>query len=320
MELTIGIDVGKTGLDVYADGHGVALRFENTADGVALLALQLTRWREEGHSLSRILCEATGGYERGLTEDMAAHGFTVEIVHAVHVRNFARACGQWAKTDRIDAAMIARYGRTMPPRPKVAPPSPAHRDLRAMLARRDSLIAARIAETNRLDKRLPDIMRQSIERHVAWLKQELALLDRSLRRHVEATPVLRHAVGLLTSVPGIGLLTAAIIVAEVPELGKAALPQLAALTGLAPWNRDSGNFRGKRHIKGGRAVPRKALYMAAFASMKHNPQIRAFYQRLTIAGKPHKLALIACARKLLGFLNTVARRNQPWIENPTCQT
>jgi transposase len=309
MELMIGIDVGKAGLDVYADGLDVACRFENTAAGIALLVEQLAGWDGQGHTLRRILCEATGGYERTLVTDLASHGLVVEVVHATHVRDFARAIGQWAKTDRIDAAMIARFGRTMPARPKAATTTPEHRDLRALLGRRDSLIATRIAETNRLDKHLPDVMRHSIERHVAWLKAELKQLDQALRRHIEATPALCQAIDLLT---------AAMITAELPELGKAGLPQLAALTGLAPWNRDSGSFKGKRHIKGGRAVPRKTLYMAAFASIRHNAQIKIFYQRLTKAGKPHKLAIIACARKLLAILNSVARRNQPWTENYPC--
>ncbi len=315
MELVIGIDVGKFALDIYADGLGQVACFENTAEGISALHAMLDGYLHEGHSLARVLCEATGGYERQLVVGLQVHGIEVDVAHATHVRDFARASGQWAKTDRIDAAMIARYGRIMQPRGKVKVHSPELLELRALLSRRANLIAERIAESNRLDKHLPLVMRQSIERHIAWLKDEVKLLDKALRAQVTQSVTLNKAVRLLTSIPGVGFITAATMVAELPELGHLDLPKLTALVGLAPYNRDSGGFKGKRYIKGGRHVPRGALYMAALASLHHNRQIRAFYDKLTKAGKPPKLALIACARKLLGFINAVAKRNQPWTEN-----
>ena len=316
MEVVIGIDIGKAWLDCYADGVKTAARFANTPAGVLAAAGWISSLRQQGHMVSRILCEATGGYERTAANGFGQTGLQVDVVHATHVRDFARACGQWAKTDGIDAAMIARYGRTMAPRPVRAPVSAEQTLARRLLSRRQSLIATRVAEGNRLDKTLPDAERQSIERHIAWLKDEVRHIDKAIQAAVASCPALRDKVALLASVPGIGALTAMTLLAELPELGRLELPQLAALTGLAPYNRDSGKFTGKRHISGGRTVPRNALYMAAMASLRHNKPIRAFYDRLRSAGKPGKVALIACARKLLAILNAVAKRNSPYLSLP----
>lgn len=316
MEQVIGIDVGKATLDIYADSLGLSERFANTPEGVLALSSRLKEWQRQGHKIGRILCEATGGYERLLAEDFERLGLKVEVVHATHVRDFARACGQWAKTDKIDAAMIARYGRTLKPRATRPAVSPEETVLRRLLSRRQSLISMRIAETNRLDKRLPESERQSIERHIVWLKDEGKQIERAIRALLAQAEPLAESVALLASVPGIGELTAMTLMVELPELGKLELPQLTALVGLAPYNRDSGRFTGKRHIQGGRLTPRNALYMAALASTRHNKTIRDFYMRLRQAGKPAKVALVACARKLLGFLNAVAKRQTPWLENP----
>lgn len=311
MELVIGIDVGKAFLDIYADELGFSERFANTPEGVFAAVGRLAEWRQKGHRESRILCEATGGYERTLVEGFRSAGLVVDVVHATHVRDFARACGQWAKTDKIDAAMIARYGRTMKPRGTRCAVSSEETALRRLLNRRQSLIVVRIAETNRLDKTLPEAERLSIERHVAWLKNEGKQIEQSIRSLIGQSKALRDKIALLASVPGVGELTAMTLVVELPELGKLGLPQLSALVGLAPYNRDSGRFTGKRHIRGGRVVPRNALYMAAMAALRHNKETRGYYERLRQAGKPGKVALIACARKLLGVLNAVASRQSP---------
>jgi transposase len=316
MELIIGVDVGKAMLDAHVDGLKITEAFANTPAGVLALAARMDEWQRQGHEIKRILCEATGGYERTLVDGLQKVERRVDVVHATHVRDFARACGQWAKTDRIDAGVIARYGHIMQPRGTQLETTPEQLQMRRLLSRRQSLIDARIAETNRLDKTLPEVERASIDRHIKWLKTEIKLLETAVNDVVAAHPFLVEKVILLASIPGIGRLTAMTLLAELPELQKWDLPQLTSLVGLAPYNRDSGRFKGKRHIQGGRAVPRRALYMAALASTRHNPQIKAYYRHLRDAGKPAKLALIACAHKLLAFLHAVAKRNSPWIVNP----
>jgi transposase len=306
--VTIGIDVAKARLDIAARPSGAAWQVPNTEEGIASL---LERLQPLAPSL--IVLEASGGWELATVAALAGAKLPVAVVNPRQVHDFAKAVGQLAKTDRLDAGVLARFAEAVRPEPRALPDADAQA-LAALLARRRQLIAMRTAERQRLGTALAAI-RPRIQAHLAWLDQELADLDDDLGNRLRASPLWREREDLLRSVPGVGPVVAVTLVAELPELGQLDRKQIAALVGLAPLARDSGTLRGKRLVWGGRGRVRAALYMAALVATRHNPVIRAFYARLLKAGKAKKVALTACMHKLLLILNAVARTRTPWCHH-----
>jgi transposase len=304
-EVFVGIDVARAALDVAVWPGGAAERVANDAAGVAALAGRLAAL---GPAL--VVLEATGGRERAAAEALVAAGLAVAVVNPRQVRDFARATGRLAKTDALDAAALARFAAAVRPEPRPLP-SAAAVELRALVERRRQVAEMLVQEGNRLPG-LPARAAARVRAHVGWLEAELAELDRELAGAIEADPGRKAADALLRSVPGVGPVLAATVLAELPELGTLGRQQIAALVGVAPLNRDSGARRGKRAVWGGRAAVRATLYMAALVATRHNPAIRAFYARLLAAGKPRKVALVACMRKLLTILNALLRQQTPW--------
>ena len=301
----IGIDVAKAQLDIAVRPSGAQWRIAHDERGIADLV-----GRVQALSPALVVLEATGGREVPLVAALAAAGVPVAVVNPRQVRDFARAIGQLAKTDALDAQVLARFAEVVQPTPRPLPDAQAQ-ELSALLARRRQLIAMRTAERQRLDTALPTV-RHHIQRHIAFLEQELDDLDRHLHDAVRASPLWREQEDLLRSVPGIGPATALTLLAEVPELGHLDRKAIAALVGVAPLNCESGTLRGRRIVWGGRARVRAVLYMAALVASRHNPVIRAFYQRLCAAGKPKKVALTACMHKLLLIANAILRHRTPW--------
>jgi transposase len=301
----VGIDVAKEHLDVAVRPDGTGWRVANDAAGIAALVARLP---EPPPAL--IVLEATGGYERPLAAALAAAGLSVAVVNPRQARDFARATGQLAKTDRLDARALAHFAEAV--RPPARPvPSAEAQALAAILARRRQVVGMLTAEQHRLGTATPPV-RERIAAHIAWLEQELADLDAELARAIAAYPAWRERDALLRSVPGVGPVLSTTLLAELPELGALSRHEVAALAGVAPLNRDSGTRRGKRAVWGGRARVRGALYMAALAATRHNPAIATFYQRLCDAGKAKKTALVACMRKLLTILNALLHHRTPW--------
>jgi transposase len=301
----VGIDVAKAQLDVAVRPSAEQWVAAPDEEGIAALVARLQALRP-----TLIVLEATGGRELPVAAAVATAGLAVAVVNPRQVRDFARAIGQLAKTDALDAQVLARFAEVVRPTPRPLPDAQAQ-ELSALLTRRHQLIAMRTAERQRLDTAVPRV-RAHIQRHIAWLEQELADLDRTLHDALQASPLWREKEDLLRSVPGIGPTTALTLLAEVPELGRLDRKAIAALVGVAPFNCESGTMRGRRIVWGGRARVRAALYMATLAATKHNPTIRAFYQRLCTAGKPKKVALTACMHKLLLIANAILRHCIPW--------
>jgi transposase len=301
----IGIDVSKAVLDVAVlpDGDSWQLAHQDTA--LARLVEQCQTRAPE-----RIIVEASGGYEADVVQVLAAADLPVVLVNPRQVRNFALAIGQWAKTDRLDARLLAAFG--VATRPSLRPrPSPARQDLAAVVGRRRQVIATRIAEENRLAT-APALARPSLERMTAVLREEEARLTDEIAVLIAATPELADQAALLQSVPGVGPGLAAMLLAELPELGHLGAKALAALAGVAPFNQDSGTRTGQRHIAGGRGAVRSMLYMALLSATRCNPSIQPFYARLRERGKSFKVAMVACMRKLLVILNAMVRDGTPW--------
>lgn len=304
----IGIDVSKATLDIYDSSGDRWWQIANRADALAPL---LEAWRAEGRFVT---LEATGRYDRVLCDALAKAGLAYARVNPGRARAFARALGLLAKTDRIDARLLARMGATLGPA-AAPPPSDACRQLAAIVRRRDQLVALRQQErTRRADPDADGILADSFEAVDAVLNREIAAIERHIADLIAATDPFAHKRDLIASVPGVGPVTAAVLLALMPELGTLSPRQIAALAGLAPLNRDSGTKRGKRAIAGGRKRVRDALYMAAFAAKRFCPPLAAFYQRLRDAGKPFKLAIIATARKLLTILNAILRTQSPFAQ------
>jgi transposase len=257
-----------------------------------------------------IVVEATGGRETPLVTALATVGLAVAVVNPRQVRDFAKAIGQLAKTDALDAQVLARFAEAVRPEPRPLADAQAQ-ELSALLTRRRQLIAMRMAERQRLDT-APLPVQRRIARHITFLEQELAEVDREMRDRIEQSPLWRERDDLLRSVPGIGPATAFTLVAELPELGALDRKAIAALVGVAPLACESGTLRGRRLVWGGRARVRTALYMATLSAVRYNPILRAFYERLCAAGKPKKLALVACMHKLLLILNAMLHHRTPW--------
>jgi transposase len=305
----IGIDVAKAELVVAerpSDARWVA---PNDEPGIRALTHRLSAERP-----ALIVLEATGGYELAAVEALAAAGLPVVVVNPRQVRDFARATGQLAKTDRLDAGVLALFAERV--RPAVRPlATEAQEHLEALLARRRQLLEMLTAERNRLGQvfgRETKLVKRSLRQHIAYLEREVRVTDTELGERIRESPVWRAQEDLLRSVPGVGRVLAVTLLADLPELGRLTRKEIAKLVGVAPLNRDSGTLRGQRLIVGGRASVRAVLYMAALVATQHNAVIRTFYQRLLAAGKPKKLALTACMRKLLTILNAMAKTNTRW--------
>ncbi len=302
-----GIDVSKARLDVCLLPEGETFSVANNTEGIESL---LQRLREVSSELLLVVMEASGKYERPAAAAIAACGIAVAVVNPRQARDFARAIGRLAKTDKIDAEVLARFAGAVGPRPSVLPDEQA-RALQAVLARRRQISEMLVAENNRL-RMAPESVAERIRAHIAYLREDLASIDTDLDEAVETSTIWKENETLLRSVPGVGPVLSRTLIAELPELGGLPHKRLSALVGVAPFNRDSGTLRGKREVWGGRAPVRAALYMGALVATRYNPAIREFYERLLAAGKPKKVALVACMRKLLCILNAMMRDHAPW--------
>jgi transposase len=302
----VGIDVSKARLDVALLPTGESFVVANDEDGLEQLLGRL----KERHPILVVL-EASGGFERPVAARLAASGIAVAVLNPRQTRDFARATGRLAKTDRLDAKILARFAEAVRPAPRTLPDAEA-REFQAILARRRQLIQMMTAEKNRLGAATSKAVAKRIEAHIRWLEKELSRTDRDLDEAIESSPAFKENKALLRSVPGVGPVLCRMLLAELPELGSLSPRELSALVGVAPLNRDSGTLRGRRSVWGGRARVREALYMGALIASRRNPLIRAFYERLLAAGKPKKVALVACMRKLLTILNAVMRDRTPW--------
>lgn len=301
----IGIDVSAAQLDVADTATDTPVTLPHTEASIWGLVDQF-----QATPPALIVVEATGGLEISLVAALTSAELPVAVINPRQVRQFARAEGVLAKTDRLDARVLARFGQKMQPQPRPLPDAQT-RALRALVVRRRQLLEMVVAEKNRRARMLPSLQPR-IAAHLAWLSEELAQVDQDLQRHLQANPVWQAKMQLLTSVPGIGATTALTLVTELPELGTLNRQRIAALVGVAPFNCDSGSRRGQRRTWGGRASVRQALYMAALVASRHNPVIRDFYQGLLARGKAKKVALVACMRKLLTILNAMLRSGTTW--------
>jgi transposase len=281
------------------------MQVPNNEAGIAQLVTQL---RETQPAL--VVLEATGGREAPVAAALATAGLAVAIVNPRQVRDFAKATGQLAKTDALDARVLAHFAEVVRPVPRPLPDADAQA-LSALLARRRQVLAMLVAEQQRLETTVP-ALRPRLEAHIAWLRQERDALDAALRQQIRHSPLWREDAALLQSVPGVGPVLATTLIAELPELGHLDRKQIAALVGVAPLNCESGTWRGRRSIWGGRGQVRAALWMSTLVAVQHNPVIRAYYERLLAARKPKKVALTACMRKLLTILNALLRHRTPW--------
>lgn len=304
-EVFVGVDVSKARLDVAVSRTGQHLRVERTLGGLAELVEQLGEDKDV-----HIGVEATGGYEQLALHAFADAGFTVYLLQPLRVRRFAEAKGQRAKTDPIDARVIAEFVQVMSPRPW-QPPTDAQRKLRSLLQRRRQLVETQVAEKQRKAMLDPGAELRSVDRALIFLKKELARIDKAIVKHIEGGPLEVNEARLRTA-PGVGPVLASTLLAELPELGKANRRQLAALAGVAPMNNDSGGTERRRSTYAGRGALRAVLYMATVACTQHNPVIRAHYAQLKARGKPPKVALVACMRKLLTMLNAMLRDGVDW--------
>lgn len=304
----VGIDVGKAKLDIGVSGEKRVREWGNDEAGRVAVRQWIAQQKPE-----LVVVEASGGYEAAIVSELVEAGYEVALVNPTRVRAFARAEGILAKTDKIDARVIARFGATMKPQAR------ARRDkeqveLNEQITRRRQLVLMLTAEKNRLQT-ASAVMQAHIASHIAWLQTEIETLEQQISQAIKANPVWAETAQRIESVPGIGFVTAATLVADLPELGQLNRQKIAALVGVAPFNHDSGKHRGKRRIFGGRTSARSVLYMATLSATRHNPVIKAFYQRLLDKGKLKKVALTACMRKLLVIINTMVKSGQDW--NPS---
>jgi transposase len=302
----IGIDVAKQQLDVSERPSGEQWATTNDAGGLRGLVERL----QAGGAIALIVVEATGGYEMAVAAALTAARLPVVVVNARQVRDFARAVGKLAKTDALDAAVLAHFAEAV--RPEVrALPDELTQTLQSWLARRRQVLEMLQAEEQRLAIAVRGL-RPQIQQHVDWLRRQLRDVDGELQGLLRASPIWREQENLLRTVPGVGPVLATTLLADLPELGRLNRRQIAALVGVAPLNRDSGQQRGLRHIWGGRAAIRTVLYMATVSAVRCNPVVRAFFERLCVAGKPKKVALTACMRKLLTILNAMMHTGTRW--------
>lgn len=304
--ITAGIDVSKDRLDVAVRPSGELFAVERNAAGLEHLAARLREL-----SVHLVALEATGGFETIAAASLAAAGLPVVVVNPAQIRAFAKAIGQRAKTDPIDAAVIARFAEATRPEPRPLPDE-ATRLLADLVARRRQIVEMMGAERQREKRTTIARLRKSITRLLKALEKELASVDADIDDAVRGSPAWREKEDLLASVPGVGPIIARTLIAELPELGQLGRRQIAALAGLAPFTRQSGQWRGRSFIGGGRTVVRTVLFMGAMVAKRHNPILKAFFDRLVATGKSKMVALVAVARKLLTILNAILRDNRPW--------
>jgi transposase len=304
-KIYVGIDVAKVKLDLAVHPSGQTWGFTNDDRGINEVVSCL-----QSLSPALVVLEATGDIEMPLTAALVVAGLPVAVVNPRQIREFARAMGKLSKTDTLDAQVMAHFAAKVQPKPRPIPDAQTQ-ELSDIMTRRRQIVEMIVAERNRL-LTARGIVSEGIGAHIAWLEQELANINRDLRDKIRKSSVWREKDNLLRSVPGIGPIVSATLLAELPELGTLDRRQIAALVGVAPLNRDSGKFRGKRSVWGGRAKVRAVLYMSTLVASRHNPVIRAFYQRLCAAGKEKKVALTACMRKLLTILNAMLTHRTHW--------
>lgn len=307
-QIFVGLDVSKQRLDVAVRPTNRHFVTPNTDHDITQLVKRLVALKPQ-----LIVLEASGGYEFIVTAALAEAQLPVALVNPQAVRKFAGATGKLAKTDKIDAQVLAHFAEALRPEPRPLP-NQAHQALKATLQRRQQVVKMIGQEKNRREKTYIAAVRQDIEAHLAWLDQRLKALDRDLDDQIRQSPLWKDRDRLYQGIPGIGPVVSRAVITQLPEAGALPGKKAVALAGLAPYNRDSGRFRGKRMIRGGRSYLRRMLYMAAVVASRYNPVIRTFYQRLVAAGKPKKLALTACMRKLVLIINAMAKNNQPWNE------
>ena len=307
-DIVIGIDISGKFLDLHILPDERTMRFANDDAGIG----EVMELAVESEA-SLMVMEATGGLESALAAQCALSGIPTAVMNPRQIRDFARSVGRLAKTDTIDAEVIARFGAAVRPEPRELPDEEG-RHLRALVSRRRQLTEMIVVERNRLT-RARQAVRERLDKHIEFLRRELADIDRDIEELIKGSPIWSEKAELLTQVPGIGEVSCMTLLSELPELGKLGAKRIAALVGVAPMNRDSGAYRGRRSIWGGRAGVRRTLYMATLSARRHNPVIREFYERLSAAGKPGKVAMVASMRKLLTILNAMLRDGASWNAN-----
>ena len=301
----VGIDISKARVDIAVRPAGITNTVPHDEAGMATVVEQLRQMQP-----TLVVLEATGGLEVVLSGALAAAGVRVVVVNPRQVRDFAKATGRLAKTDALDAQVLAQFAEAV--RPAARPvPEARTQELAALIVRRRQLVEMLTAEKNRLGS-APRRIQREIRTHIAWLERQMAQLDADLTTAIRSSPIWREKDNLLQSMPGVGPVLATTLLASLPELGTLDRRQIAALVGVAPLNRDSGRWRGKRSVWGGRTAVRAVLYMGALVAARHNPVLKAFYQRLRQAGKAPKVALTACMRKVLTMLNATLKHRTPW--------
>jgi transposase len=301
----IGIDVSKERLDCYCRPTGITFSYDNTPTGISDLIEQV-----KAQQPALIVLEATGGLERPVVEEMAVAQLPVAVVNPRQVRDFARAIGQLAKTDRIDAGVIAHFGEAVNPE---ARPLPDHltRQLDALMTRRRQLVQMLAAERNHLVS-APVQVKNYVKEHISQLEELIKKLDQDIDQMITGSPIWKTKENLLQSVKGVGPVLSRTLLAELPELGQLSRQEISKLVGVAPLNNDSGKYKGKRRCWGGRASVRGPLYMGTLAATRYNPVIKGFYERLIAKGKLRKVAIVACMRKMLIILNAIVKSSKPW--------
>ena len=306
LPVVVGIAVAKARLDLAVRPSGEQRQVSHDASGIAEVVTYLQELAPQV-----IVLEATGGYEVPVVAELGTAGLAVAVVNPRQVRDFAKASGRLAKTDRLDAQVLAHFAEALHP---VARPLPDAQglELAALVERRRQVVALRTAEQNRLGTTRTPAVRAPIHAHLEWLDADLRALDDELQRRVKASPWWQERAAVLRSAPGVGPIVSLTLLADLPELGRLSHAQIAALVGVAPLNRESGIWRGRRSVWGGRAAVRAALYMGTLRATRCNPVIRQFYERLLAAGKAKKVALVACMHKLLTILNAMVRHQTPW--------
>lgn len=300
-----GVDVSKALLDIFVLPSNQSFQFQNNASGIKKFISKL-----KSFSAPFIVMEATGGYEKPLAAALNLAQLNIAIINPRPIRDFAKAVGKLAKTDKIDAYIIALFGQKLQPRPTLAH-NENQQNLNEQSTRRRQLIDMITMEKNRLDK-AGCTTKKSVERIIKVLEKELQDINDQLEKSIQSDPQTAQKTGLLKTIKGVGSVVSTHLVAQLPELGELTAKQITALVGIAPFNRDSGTLRGKRTIWGGRAPVRCALFMAALVAIRHNPQIKTFYERLCAKGKAKKVAIVACMHKLLIIMNAMIKHNQPW--------
>ena len=306
----VGVDVSQDRLDLALRPSGEAWEAPNDAQGIHAVVERLQELEPK-----LVVLEATGGFQYHLVAGLATEGIPVAVVNPRQVRDFARATGKLAKTDALDAHVLAHFAEALQPEPRPLPDATL-RELEALVTRRRQLVEMITSEKNR-HRSATKRIRPQLQEHIRWLEDRLEELDRDLSDTIRSSPIWREQDQLLRSVPGVGPVLSATLLTGLPELGSLSRGQIAALVGVAPFNRDSGSFRGQRRVRGGRKRVRAATYMATLVATRFNPVLRDFYQRLCAAGKPKKVALTACMRKLLTILNAMIRDRRHWNPAPS---